>query len=233
MTSPPCNDLDLQESHGSDVTDLDELYLSDESDDFLSEEEDEIAATKLKVDETVRRFVTGLKDFNELLSEIEHIVGSNELSQRDRSDIEKSYVDLCISYFHDKLIVWLRNDLSDSVKESLNDFLRSAQNVLDFERYFDSDVVPHCRLVVQCKKQGLMKPCDETPLIHKTVNDHIEQVNGTLLEQVPYECYTLAKTYGILEWYEKKLKFWQKEKEFQQLIKKEKAIAGQFRTAHY
>ena len=169
MTSPSCNDLDLQESHDSDVTDSDELYLSDESDDFLSEEDDEIAATKRKVDETVRRFVTGLKDFNELLSEIEHIVGSNELSQRDRSDIEKSYVDLCISCFHDKLIVWLRNDLSDSVKESLNDFLRSAQNVLDFERYFDSDVVPHCRLVVQCKKQGLMKPCDETPLIHKTV----------------------------------------------------------------
>ena len=125
------------------------MNISDESDDFLSEEDDEIAATKRKVDETVRRFVTGLKDFNELLSEIEHIVGSNELSQRDRSDIEKSYVDLCISCFHDKLIVWLRNDLSDSVKESLNDFLRSAQNVLDFERYFDSDVVPHCRLVVQ------------------------------------------------------------------------------------
>ena len=121
MTSPSCNDLDLQESHDSDVTDSDELYLSDESDDFLSEEEDEMAATKRKVDETVRRFVTGLKDFSELLSEIENIVGSNELSQRDRSDIEKSYVDLCISCFHDKLIVWRRNDLSDSVKESLNE----------------------------------------------------------------------------------------------------------------
>ena len=60
-----------------------------------------------------------------------------------------------------------------------------------------------------------------------------EQVAFTLLDQVPYECYTLAKAYGILEWFERKIKFWEKEREFHRLIRKEKATAGTFRTEVY
>jgi hypothetical protein len=91
------------------------------------------------------------------------------------------------------------------------------------------------------KSKEIKKPNVLWRLRHRIAFDMLEfyakeervEEDDSLFNAVPYECYILAKSYGILEWFEKKQKFWQKEKELQHYIKKEKATAGQFRSVHF